>query len=68
MEIDFRKRCKRVRQGNGAEFLFNVSICLLTLHPIPNAIFTFAPLGVVLKVYEDIEYHNLISNLKQFFG
>ena len=33
--------------------LNNVSVCLLTSHPIPYVIFTFAPLGVVFKMYED---------------
>ena len=31
-------------------------------------IFTFASLGVVLKMYEDTKWNNVISNLKQFFG
>ena len=44
----------------------NVSVCLLTSHPILNVIFTFAPFGVVLKMYEDTRWHNV--DLKQFFG
>ena len=44
----------------------NVSVCLLTSHPILNVIFTFAPLGVVRKMYEDNKWRYVISNLKQF--
>ena len=47
--------------------LSNVSVCFLTSHPIPNVIFTFVPLSVVLQMYEDIKWHNVISNFKQFF-
>ena len=57
---DFRKRCKRVILENGAEIL-------LTSHPILNIIFTFTP-AMVLKMYEDTRWHNVILNLKQFFG
>ena len=46
----------------------NVSVCLLTSHPIRNIIFTFAPLGVLLKMYEETKWHTVFSNLKQFFG
>ena len=46
----------------------NVSVCLLTSHLILNVIFTFAPLGMVLKMYEDTRWHNVILYLKQFFG
>ena len=56
------------KPGKGHRVLVNVSVCLLTLHPIRNAIFTFAPLGVVLKMYEGTKWHNVISNLKPFFG
>ena len=44
----------------------NVSVCLLTSHPKPNVTFCFAPLGIVLKMYEDTKWHHVISNLKQF--
>ena len=54
------------KTGKGARGLVNVSVCLLTLHPIPNVILTFAPLGVILKMYEDTKSHNIISNLKHF--
>ena len=46
--------------------LVNISVCLLTTHPVSNVIFTFAPLGVVLKMYEDTKWPNVISNLEQF--
>ena len=46
----------------------NVGASLLTSHVIPKVIFTFAPLGVVLKMYEDTKWNNVISNLKQSFG
>ena len=32
---------------------------LRTSHPILNVIFTFAPLGVVLKMYEDTRWHKV---------
>ena len=44
----------------------NVSVCLLTSHPKPKVIFTFAPLGMVLKLYEDTKRYHVISHLKQF--
>ena len=47
--------------------LGNVSMCLLTSQPKFNVIFTFAPLGMIFKMYEDIKWHNAISNLKHFF-
>ena len=56
------------KTGKWRRVLFNISACLLTSHPIPNVIFTFAPLGVVLKMYEDTKWNYVISNLKQFFG
>ena len=46
--------------------LFNVSACLLTSHPIPNVIFNFAPLRMVLNIYEDTEWNNVISNLRMY--
>ena len=55
------------KTGKWCRVVFNVSACLLTSHPILNVIFTFAPLGVVLRMYEDIKWNNVISNLKQFF-
>ena len=33
-----------------------------------NIIFTFEPLGVVLKMYEATKWHHVILNLKHFFG
>ena len=54
--------------GKWRRDLVNVSVCLLTSHPILNVIFTFAPLGVVLEVYEDTRWHDVILDLKQFFG
>ena len=65
---EFSKRCKRLGLEKWHRVLVNVSVCLLTSHSIRNVIFTFAPLGVVLKMYEDIKWHNVISNLKHFFG
>ena len=50
---DFRKRCKRVILEKCRRDLVNVSVCLL------NVIFTFAPLGVVLKMYEDTRWHKV---------
>ena len=41
------------KTGKWRRDLVNVSVCLLTSCPIPNVIFFFAPLGVVLKMYED---------------
>ena len=41
------------KTGKWHRVLVNESVCLPTSHPIPNIIFTFAPLGVVLKMYED---------------
>ena len=46
--------------------LVNISVCLLTSHPIANVIFIFAPLGMDLKMYEDTKWNDVISNLKQF--
>ena len=54
------------KTGKWPRVLF--SVCLLTLHPISNVMFTFAALGVVLKIYEDIKWDNVISNVKQLFG
>ena len=45
--------------GKWRRDLVNVSVYLLTSHPI---------LKVVLKMYEDTRWHNVILNLKQFFG
>ena len=56
------------KTGKWRRVLVNVSVCLLTSYQIPNVIFILAPLGVVLKVYEDTRWHDVISNLKQFFG
>ena len=56
------------KTGKWRQILVNVSVHLLAPHPIRNAIFTFAPLGVVLKMYEGTKWHNVIPNLKQFFG
>ena len=56
------------KTGKWRRVLVNVSGCLLTSQPKRNAIFTFAPLGLVLKTYEGNKWHNVISNLKQFFG
>ena len=42
---DFRKRCRRVRLEKWRRVPVNVSGCLLTSHPIPNVILTFAPLA-----------------------
>ena len=37
-------------------------------HPVlVHVIFTFAPLGVGLKMYEDTKWHNEIPDFKQFF-
>ena len=60
-----------MQEGNTGKWrpdLVNVSVCLLTSLPILIAIFTFAPLRVVLKMYEDTRWQNVILNLKQFFG
>ena len=54
--------------GKWCRDFVNVSVCLLTSHLILNVIFTFAPLDVVLKMYEDTRWHNVILDLKQFFG
>ena len=54
------------KTGKWHRVLVNVSLCLLTPHPIQNVIFTFALLGVVLKMYEGTKWHNIISNLKQY--
>ena len=45
-------KCRRV-------LVNDVSIRLLTSHPTPAVIFTFAPLGVVLKTFEDNKWHNV---------
>ena len=55
------------KTGKWRRVLVNVSVCLLTSHPIRNVFFTFAPLGVVLNMYEGTKWHNVISDLKQFF-
>ena len=55
------------KSGKERRVLVNVSVCLLTSQPIPNVIFTFAPLGEVLKMYEHTKWNNVILNLKQFF-
>ena len=54
--------------GKWHRVLVNVSVCLPTSLPILNVIFTFALLGVVLKLYDNTKWHNVILNLKQFFG
>ena len=43
--------------GKWRRILVNVSVCLMVSYPIENVIFTFAPLGVVLKMYEDTKWH-----------
>ena len=53
---------------NGAEILLTLAFFLLSSHPIRNATFTFVPLCVVWKMYEDNKWRNVISNLKHFFG
>ena len=55
------------KTGKWRRVLVKVSVCLLTSHPIPNAIFTFAPSGVVLKMYENTIWHSVISNLLSIF-
>ena len=55
------------KKGKWCQILVNVSICLLMSHSVPNIIFTFPLLGVVYKMYEDTKWHDVISNLKQFF-
>ena len=55
------------KSGKWRRALVNVSVCLLTSHPIMNIIFLFAPLDVVLKMYEDAKWHNVISNFKTIF-
>ena len=57
----FSQEMQECKTGKWRRVLFNVSACLLTSHPIPNVIFTFAPLGVVLKMYEDTKWN---SNFK----
>ena len=44
---------KDSKTGKWHKDLINVSVCLLTSGPISNVIFTFVPLGVVFKLYED---------------
>ena len=44
---------RKSKAGKWRRVLVNVSVCLMTSHLIPNVIFTLAPLGVVLKMYED---------------
>ena len=39
------------KTGKWHRVRLNFSVCLLMSHPIPNFIFTFAPLGVVFKLY-----------------
>ena len=62
---DYRKRCSNTEKWRRDNV--NVNVWLLTSH-ILNVIFTFAPLGGVLKMYEDTRWHNVILDLKQFFG
>ena len=50
--------------GKWRRVLVNVSVGLLTSHPILNVIFIFAPLCMGLKMYEDIKWHNVILNLR----
>ena len=54
--------------GKWRRVLVNVSVCLLTSHPIPNVIFTFAPLGVVLKMHEDTKMASCNFKFKANFG
>ena len=58
----FSSEMQESKTGKWRLVLVNVSVCLLTSHPIRNVIFTFAPFGVVLKMYEDTKWHNVISN------
>ena len=52
---------QKSKAGKCRLVLINVSVCLLTSHPIRKVSFPFAPLGVVLKMYEDTKWHNVIS-------
>ena len=45
------------KTGKWHRILVNISVCLQTSYPIQNVIFTFAPMGVVLKMYEDTKWH-----------
>ena len=54
------------KTGKWCRVLVNFIVCLLTSYPIPNIIFTFALLGVVLKMFEDTKWRNVISVLKQY--
>ena len=59
---DFRKRCKRVILENGAE------ICLFTdVASDTERHFTFAPLDVGLKMYEDTRWYNVNFKFKTIF-
>ena len=53
------------KTGKWRRVLVNVSVCLLTSHPIQNV--TFEPLGVVLKMYEDTKWHNVIFKFTAIF-
>ena len=44
--------------------LVNVSVCLMTSYPIQYVVFTFAPLGVVLKMYEDTKWHKFKTSFR----
>ena len=55
------------KAGKWRRVLVNASICLLASHSLPNVIFTFTPFGLVLKMHEDIKWHNVISKFKAMY-
>ena len=54
--------------GKWRSLLVNVSICLLTSHPIPERQFHFRAVERNFGMYEDTKWHNVNSKLKQFLG
>ena len=67
MKILIRDAIQDSRTGTWRRVLINVSVCLLTSRPISNVIFSFAPLGMVLRCMKTPN-DNETSNLNQFFG
>ena len=53
------------KTGKWRRVVVNVSVCLLTSHPVPNV---NSRVGRGYKMYKETLWHNVISNLKQFFG
>ena len=65
MEIFVRDA--ETESGKWRSVLVNVSVCLPTSHPTLERHFLFRALGRGFRMYEDTNWHNVISKLKQIW-